>query len=53
MGRLSKIFSVVSVIQVLLVFPLAFVKRVIFSLTQLSLWDTQGSQADNSCSLFC
>lgn len=53
MGRLSKIFSMISIVQVLLVFPLAFVNQVVFSFTQLSLWDTQCSQTDNSCSLFC
>lgn len=53
MGRLSKIFSMASVNQALLVLPLAFVNQVIFSLTELSLWDTQCSQTDNSCSLFC
>lgn len=53
MGRLSKILSVVSANQVLLVSPLAFGDEVIFSLTELSLWDTQRSQTDNSCSLFC
>lgn len=53
MGRLSKVLSMVSANQGLLVPPLAFVNQVIFSLTELSLWDTQCSQTDNSCSLFC
>lgn len=53
MGRLSKILSMVSVNQALLVSPLAFVNQVIFSLTELSLWDTQCSQTHDSCSLFC
>lgn len=52
MGRFSKILSMVSN-QALLVSPLAFVNQVIFSLTELPLWDTQCSQTDNSCSLFC
>lgn len=53
MGRLSKILAMVSANKALLVSPLAFVNQVIFSLTELSLWDTQCSQTDNSCSLLC
>lgn len=53
MGRLSKILSMVSANQALLVSPLAFGDQVVFSLAELSLWDTQRSQTDNSCSLFC